>query len=178
MTPALLMMIAVGAPALRPLFDPADPGEPSRWIAVHDTVMGGRSQGGLWAGDGCLVFAGEMSLENNGGFASVRTGPRALELAGAEGLEIRVRGDGRRYQLRLRQDDRFDGVAWAAEFATEPGRWLTVRVPLADFRPTWRGRAVAGAGPVDPARVRQFGVMIADKAAGPFRLELAQVAAY
>jgi hypothetical protein len=189
MTPALLMMIAVGttaglggsAPGARPpsdLIDVHDPDEVGRWIRVHDTVMGGRSAGDLRSGASGLVFTGEVSLQNNGGFASVRTGPRDFGLAGAEGLLVRVRGDGRTYRLRLRLDDQFDGIAYSADLATEAGVWTDVRVPFAAFVPVWRGRQLDGPEPVAPARIRQLGFMIADKAAGPFRLEIGRVAAY
>jgi hypothetical protein len=180
MLPALLMMIATGMPAGhgRELIDVHAAREPGNWVSVHDTVMGGVSRGGLHQEDCGLVFAGEVSLDNNGGFASVRTRPRDFQLQAAAGLVIRVRGDGRPYRLRLRLDDRFDGVAWNHEFATEAGVWITVEVPFSAFEPMWRGRRLEGRPPLDPAQVRQIGFMIADKQAGPFRLEIARVAAY
>lgn len=181
MIPALMMILAAGAGADRPatpVIDTADATEPARWVAIHDTVMGGVSRGGLEHAEGRLVFRGHLSLENNGGFASVRTLPRDLGLAGAAGLRLRVRGDGRTYQLRLRPDDAFDGVAWRFEFPTTAGRWTEVEAPLAAFEPVWRGRRVERAGAIDGARVRQLGVMIADKQAGDFRLEIARVEAY
>jgi hypothetical protein len=179
MIPALLMFVVAGASGdAMPVIDPADTAEPARWVAIHDTVMGGRSSGGLTAGDGCLVFNGHLSLENNGGFASVRTLPRDFGMAAATGLRLRVRGDGRTYQVRLRPDDAFDGVAWRFEFTTKPGQWLDIEAPLAVFEPVWRGRRVDRAGAIDPARVRQLGLMIADKQAGDFRLEVAGIEAF
>ncbi len=181
MTPALLMMLAAsgGGGSDAGLIDLRDPAEPGRWVAVHDTVMGGRSEGGLTRDpDGHLVFAGHLSLENNGGFASVRTLPRELGLAERTGLIFRVRGDGRTYQVRLRLDDRFDGVAWRFPFATTAGRWTVVTVPFSACEPVWRGRRVPGQGPLPPARIRQLGFMLADKQAGDFRLEVARIAAY
>ena len=80
----LMMLLAAGA-AVPQLIDPSDPSELKRWTAIHDTVMGGRSQGGLSQEDGMLVFSGRLSLANNGGFASVRTLPRPLPLADHQG---------------------------------------------------------------------------------------------
>jgi monofunctional biosynthetic peptidoglycan transglycosylase len=181
MTPALLMMLAAGGAggADTGLIDLDDPAELRRWVAVHDTVMGGRSAGGLTRSeDGHLVFRGDLSLENNGGFASVRTLPRELGLADRTGLILRVRGDGRTYQLRLRLDDRFDGVAWRHRFATTAGQWTLVTVPFSVCEPVWRGRRVAGQGPLEPTRIRQVGFLLADKQPGPFQLEIARIAAY
>jgi len=181
MTPALLMMLAAGAAGGDDtgLIDLRDPAEPGRWIAVHDTVMGGRSDGGLGrTDDGHLVFSGNLSLANNGGFASVRTLPRDLPLASRTGLVLRVRGDGRTYQVRLRLDDRFDGIAWRFRFPTAAGAWTTVTVPFEACEPVWRGRRVPGQGRLDPARVRQLGFMLADKQEGAFRLEIARIGVY
>ena len=83
-------------------------GEPP-WVAVNDAVMGGLSQGGATISDGLLQFSGTVSLANNGGFSSVRAAGRRYDLAGATGLVLRLKGDGRSYQLRLATDARFRG---------------------------------------------------------------------
>lgn len=147
--------------------------DPGAWRSVNDGVMGGVSSGGIEASPDGLVFEGELSLENNGGFASVR---RLIEadVSAAAGLQLRVRGDGRTYQVRLRRDDRFDGIAWRAEFRSST-RWQTVTLDFNDFEPVFRGRRVADAGPVVPAKIRQIGFMVADKTAGPFRLEIGAI---
>lgn len=149
------------------------PMEAEPWQAVNDGVMGGLSSGRMVEDGGSLRFEGELSLENNGGFASVR---RFLdtEIQDAAGVRITLRGDGRRYQFRLRQDGRFDGVTWRAEFDTG-GDWQTVELLFTDFAPVFRGRPVPEAGPVLPERVRQIGFMVADKREGPFALEIRSI---
>ena len=160
------------------MIDFTDPGAPA-WFPVNDGVMGGVSNGTLTVTEqGTGRFAGEVSLENGGGFASVRTMLPEPELEGAQGIVLKVRGDGRRYRLRLRTDAAFDGVAYQASFATEPDAWREVALPLADFRPVFRGRPAPDAPPLRPADVRQLGLMIADKQAGPFALEIAWIKDY
>lgn len=145
------------------------------WYVVNDGVMGGRSRGDIVpTNEGTARFRGDLSLENNGGFASVRTGIETLD-ADADGLEFRVRGDGRTYQLRLRADDRFDGVAYRALFGTEVDRWTTVRIAYSDFEPTFRGRVLRDVAALDPSRVRQLGFLLADKNPGGFELEIDRV---
>ncbi len=140
------------------------------WRAVNDGVMGGVSDGRMVAADQGLRFEGELSLENNGGFASVRR-PIDADLSASTGVRLRLRGDGRTYQFRLRLDDRWDGVAWRAEFGTT-GKWQSIELPFDEFTPVFRGRPVPGAGPVVAADIRQIGFMLADKTAGPFALEI------
>lgn len=156
------------------LADFGDPREAARWRATDDVVMGGRSSSSLLAGDGVGVFAGQVSLEGGGGFASVRRVDEAFDLSACDGIELRVRGDGRRYKLNLRTSDRLDGVVYQAAFATQPGLWLTAALDLAEFAPRFRGRPAAGA--LDRARVSSLGLLISDRQAGPFRLELSSIA--
>jgi monofunctional biosynthetic peptidoglycan transglycosylase len=152
---------------------------PGSWNTIDDTVMGGVSRSRMsMTPDATGVFSGELSLENGGGFTSVRTFVSDVDLSGYSGLEIRVKGDGRIYQLRLRTNREFDGVAYRARFATEDGTWTTVRIPFNTFEPTFRGRKVTGAPPLDASLIRQLGLLLSDAQEGDFRLELEWVRAY
>lgn len=147
------------------------------WRSIDDVVMGGISSSRMAVEEGVGVFSGVLSLENNGGFASVRTIPAAHDLGGFDGLVVRVRGDGKRYKLRLRTTDAFDGVSYQAELAPPADRWVEVELPFDDFVAVFRGRRVAGAGSLDPEQIRTFGLLISDKQTGPFRLEIEWIAA-
>jgi hypothetical protein len=94
------------------------------------------------------VFAGEVSLENNGGFASVRALAEVPETAvGALACLLEVRGDGRRYKFNLRTDGGFDGITHQASFQPPAGEWAVVRLPLEGFVATWRGRPASAEPP-------------------------------
>ncbi|MEJ2684992.1 MAG: CIA30 family protein [Candidatus Sulfobium sp.] len=155
-----------------------DAGEKERWEPLNDVVMGGRSEGGMSVADGAAVFTGRVSLENSGGFASVRSLPQEFDLTGYDGLIVEVRGDGRRYRLRLKTDDDFEGFAYQATFFTDPAGWTEARLSFEEFFPVFRGRLVDGAPGLDPSRIRRVGFMIADRQEGPFRLEIREVKAY
>jgi len=89
------------------------PAEIRRWRPVNDGVMGGVSSGAIAAGaDGTAVLEGVISLENNGGFASVRTAPRDFALDGFDGLLVRVNGGGKGYKPTARTDNGFDTVMY------------------------------------------------------------------
>ncbi len=150
-----------------------DPAEISKWRVVNDGVMGGLSQGKIVpTGDRTALFHGVLSLDNNGGFSSTRTTPTAYNLEGYDALEIRVRGDGRTYQFRIRTNDRFDGIAYRQTFSTSSGEWLTIQLPINDFVPVFRGRMLQDAAALSAAEIRQIGFLIADQQDGPFNLEI------
>jgi len=158
------------------LWDFTDPAAVLDWGPINDVVMGGRSSGRLEATeDQTVAFLGSVSLENNGGFASVRTRPREHDLGGCAGLELWVRGDGKRYKINLESDSSSPGVLWATAFEASQDSWERLRLPFSDFEPTFRGRAVHGGNDLDLRRITSFGLMISGAQEGPFRLELARL---
>ncbi|MCM2313081.1 MAG: CIA30 family protein [Steroidobacteraceae bacterium] len=159
------------------LLDFDAPADAALWRAVDDVVMGGVSRSGLeQAGPGIARFAGSVSLENSGGFASVRTPPRDWDAAGAQAFVLRVRGDGKTYKFTLRTSDGLDGIQYQQRFTTIAGEWADVRLPVSEFVATFRGRKVPFAPALDAARVRVLGLMISDKQAGPFELLVDRIA--
>jgi hypothetical protein len=161
------------------LFDFRSADELADWVIVNDGVMGGLSRSEMtWSDDNTAVFSGALSLENNGGFSSVRTRPSPYNLDGYSGIVLRVKGDGRTYQFRLRTDERFDGYAYRSLFETTLDRWLEVRIPFAHCVPVFRGRILSDVGPLVPQQIQQIGFLIADKQQGPFRLEIDWIKAY
>jgi hypothetical protein len=164
-------------PVTRPLFDLAAPTAAGLFTPVDDVVMGGRSRSRAALVGPVLVFSGAVSLDQGGGFASIRSGAGPLDLSGCTALSLRVRGDGHRYKVNLRIDAAVDGIAWQARLEVPAVEWRTVVLPLTAFLPTWRGRLVPEAGALEPGRLASLGFLIADGQAGPFRLEIASIEA-
>jgi NADH dehydrogenase [ubiquinone] 1 alpha subcomplex assembly factor 1 len=161
----------------RDLFRFDAPASVADWSAIDDRVMGGLSSSRLRHDPaGHAVFEGVVTLEQGGGFASVRTRPLPLGAPGALAYLLEIKGDGRRYMLNLRTDDGFDGPNQRLAFDTVADAWTTLRLPVAAFRPSLRGRELPGAPALDPGRVRQIGLMIAGRQAGPFALALRSIA--
>ncbi len=132
-------------PTLR-IFDFADPSRASAFAPVDDVVMGGRSRSRAAAESGRLVFTGEVSLAQGGGFASIRSRPERLGLAGHDGLVLRLLCDGHRYKLNLWHEDALDGLTWQAPFETVAGEWRELGLPFAAFAPASPPLRSGGAG--------------------------------
>ena len=149
-----------------------------QWTIVDDGVMGGVSKSGLaLSGGGTLLFAGTVSLENNGGFASARSATEDYGITDEEGIRLSVRGDGKLYRFRLYAADR-TGVAYEAPFRTITDEWQSVYLPFSTFEPTIRGRVLKDYGPIDPASIEAVGVMVKDNQVGEFVLEIESIEAY
>lgn len=123
--------------------------------------MGGISDGRFQiTPDSTLEFFGTLSLENNGGFASVRTNPTDLNIKAGDTIVARVKGDGREYVLNIYTKSRRMAFSYRALLPTTKDEWTEVRVPLADFIPTAFGRQVQGMGPVEPDQINGLGFML------------------
>lgn len=144
---------------------------------IHDTVMGGRSAGQVDFTEDRqgLVFSGNLSLENNGGFASAEfTLARPLAVTTLSSLYIDALGDGRSYQIRLKTPYIPNGVAYVASFDTVTKR-EHYYIPLSAFYGQYRGQRVSNLPKLDLAHVSQLSVMLADKQPGPFSIVLYSV---
>src|SRR5512134_1394170 len=143
------------------------------WEVVNDDVMGGVSTSQFQVlTNGRAVFSGTVRLENNGGFASVRSAPERANLTGLNAFVLRVRGDGHRYKFSVRTGAGFDTPLYQCSFTTMPGEWEEHRLAISDFVPTFRGRVLTDVPPLNPAKVNSVGFPISDKQAGMFRLEI------
>lgn len=163
-------------PVSRMLFTFKEPSAARQWQTVNDGVMGGRSQGRFRINEhGNLEFFGNLSLANNGGFASVRSRGTALNLRPNDTIVMKVRGDGREYTLNLYTPDRRMAFSYRASFRTKADEWTDVRIPVSKFVATSFGRVVTNA-PLNASRVSGMGVLLGDKRPGAFRLEIQSIA--
>ncbi len=155
-----------------PLFDFEGP-EPA-WYTVNDDVMGGVSESLVTVDTNMrrLSFSGDLSLDNNGGFASTRSQWTTYDLSGFDGIALRVRGDGNTYRFRVRTEDTGPGIAYTSLFKTQPGTWQEVYIPFSEMVPLYRGFVVNAAGKLNPQSIRSFGLMLSDKQEGAFSLEV------
>ena len=145
------------------------------WTSINDGVMGGVSTGGFICSEqGTLVFRGELSLENNGGFTSIRTKQPELDLSGMTSLVVKAKGDGRTYWVDLRDKDQMPASSYRAYLPTVSGEWQEVSIPLTEFKLQAFGRELP-LKPLDPDAAVSVGFTLADKKAGPFTLEIASI---
>lgn len=136
------------------------------WI-VNDGVMGGVSQSSLRQDEDGMFFEGVVSLENNGGFASMRSSVRFPQ--GTQLIELFAKGDGKRYKLVLRTE-LAPRVTYVADFIALP-TWQTYRFNLSQFKSTFRGRDV-NAPTLSFSDVIDFGILISNNQAGSFAIQL------
>lgn len=145
-----------------------------QWQIVNDGVMGGLSKGHLVLNkQGKGRFWGEVSLANNGGFTSIRHRFAPLAVQAGQALKLKLKGDGKRYQIRIKANSS-DYYSYIT-YVTTTGAWQEVSLPLEDFYPTFRGRRL-DLGNFDQSQLEEIGVLIANKRAESFELLLDEIA--
>ena len=172
----MLIALTANASDTIPLLDSNGKTSKIKWNIVNDTVMGGRSSSRWSDKSSTLSFEGFLSLENNGGFASVRNDLNNINLSGTEGIFIKVKGDGRKYQFRIRsQASRW--ANYSQEFKTKKDTVQTFYLPYKDFKPSWRGRSVRNVPTLTGKDVRGIGFLLGDKIQGKFKLDILNISA-
>ena len=147
------------------------PNENLNWQIVNDGVMGGLSYGRLeLTGNSEGVFSGNLSLENNGGFSSIRA-YYPPNLTNLNSIMIRVKGDGRKYSFRIRTND----SSWASyshSFETIEDEWVEHSLSIDSFYPSYRGYNLRNMPNLSDLVIKEIGFMISDKNPGKFKLEI------
>jgi uncharacterized protein YbjT (DUF2867 family) len=157
---------------------------------VDDVVMGGVSQSDINLVEDTALFAGNVSTQNSGGFGSVRTRnfDPPFNLAGYEGVELRVRGDGKRYKFLIRTETKWDGIGYSYSFDTVSNSWINVRIPFAELIPVFRAKTLKDSPPIDTSKICSFQLMLSKFeydgelnpkfSAGGFALQVESIKAY
>lgn len=155
------------------IFDSKNKKSLSNWNVVDDRVMGGLSQGKIALSDaGNALFSGYVTTENNGGFSSVRYGFDKKEVSEFKNVVLKVKGDGKSYQFRLKESSS-QRFSYIAAFTTS-GDWETISLSLDSFYPSFRGTMLDQ--PNFPGEViEEIAVLIGNKTKESFALEIESI---
>ena len=144
-----------------------------RWAVVNDGVMGGLSKGALeLTPEGHGRFSGTVSLENYGGFTSIRCAVADIAVSEGSKIQLRIKGDGKDYQFRVKHKAR-DYQSYITTFSTT-GTWETIEIPLIDLYPSWRGQKLDMPN-FDKSSINEFTFLIANKRNETFELLIDEI---
>ena len=152
------------------IFDFTKEADLKNWYVVDDTVMGGVSAGKMGkdaAGNG--LFEGHVSLDNNGGFTSVRYDAGKIKLQGYSKFLIVLKGDGKAYQFRVKTNSN-DYYAYVYSFETT-GNWQTIEIPFSNMVPSFRGQLLNMAN-FSGDYMEEIGILIGNKKEEDFKMAI------
>ena len=155
------------------IFDFNKSSDITNWTVINDAVMGGKSLGNFNVNkEGHGVFKGHVSLENNGGFSSVKYRFNQLNTNQRSTIILKVKGDGKTYQFRLKSKSS-NYYSYITYFKTSKN-WETITLSLHDMYPTFRGRKL-DMPKYDKNTIEEISFLISNKKEENFRLEIDSV---
>jgi len=146
------------------------------WACINDGVMGGLSNGVATYKKNSLIFAGKISLENNGGFASMRSPFGQVDLSAYETVTIRYRAKGQSFAMMLEDDTRYYTPYFKKEFYTvdtHENKWNETTLELGTFEAYTFGRPLGTyLGTKNLKNIVRIGIITNSKETDPFELEV------
>jgi hypothetical protein len=144
----------------------------NKWNIINDDVMGGLSSSKILVDTNTIIFSGDVSLENNGGFASLRSPLKNYNFSEFAGLEIRLKADGKRYSISMKETAYFTGYFYTASFETKNNEWMTVKLPFDQFKLYYFGREINSNAKIPLSKIKEISFLIGDKQKGEFVAEI------
>lgn len=144
-----------------------------KWRIVNDGVMGGLSTSIVNVNDeGKIIFRGNVSLKNNGGFASLRSPIIDYNFEKCSGIEILIKGDGKKYGISMKETSYFTGSFYTVNFQTQKDDWITIKIPFDSFALYYYGRKVRTDSPIPLNKIKEISLLIGERQEGIFNAEI------
>jgi NADH dehydrogenase [ubiquinone] 1 alpha subcomplex assembly factor 1 len=151
----------------------------NRWRIVNDDVMGGISSSIVFVTeDDKITFSGNVSLENNGGFASLRSQLKNYNFENFSGIEIKLKGDGKHYSISMKETTYFNGYFYTNLFETKKEEWIVAQIPFNQFKLYYFGKDTNSSKKIPLDNIKEISLLIGDKQEGEFKAEIDYIMLY
>ncbi|MGB0776910.1 MAG: CIA30 family protein [Flavobacteriaceae bacterium] len=147
------------------------------WNIVNDGVMGGKSESEAFLLENSLLFKGTLSLENNGGFASIRSPYEDYNFSDAEFIEIKYRSEGGDFNFRLEQS-RYFFNPYLAMTLPQSSKWTVQKIKTSELKVLKMGKELGVVKQDQEINARRLSIMKSDKQPGPFQIEIDYIKIY
>jgi len=151
----------------------------NQWSIINDDVMGGLSSSKVIINnDNIILFTGNVSLKNNGGFASLRSPVKDYNFEKFSGIETKIKGDGRRYSVSMKETTYFTGYFYTSTFETKKDEWIVVQIPFKEFKLYYFGNETNSNNEFPYNKIKEISLLIGDKQEGSFEVEIDYIKLY
>ncbi|CAM1370118.1 CIA30 family protein [Tenacibaculum xiamenense] len=146
---------------------------PYNWRVTNDDVMGGISTSSMKINSNNQgVFSGQVSTENNGGFAMTRL-KTEIEISNKnKKVALYIKGDGKKYQFRIKSQ-RNKRYWYVQSFQTTMGE-QKIELNLKDFYPSFRGYKLNKEN-FNANKIEEIAILIGNKKNENFKLEIKKI---
>ncbi|MEM6361858.1 MAG: CIA30 family protein [Bacteroidota bacterium] len=144
----------------------------SDWKITNDGVMGGLSKGAIKTTDSGILFFGEVSLKNFGGFTSYKSAFKEYDLSQYKKVEIKYRSTGSDMAMQLETSKQFFSPYFKVNLPVSKD-WIVRSIDLTKFNQYQMGESTGSKiQGRDLKRVVRIGFITNEKKEGPFQFEV------
>ena len=144
------------------------------WVLISDNIMGGISKASVKYTDNTVILQGDISLDNFGGFASLKTKFKAIDLSSYSGIKIRYKAVNQRFAFTLEETQNWTRPNYKKEFTSnKQDSWEIATINFKDFKEYVIGEPTGDYMNLESLRnILRLGIISIEKKEGPFSLEI------
>ena len=142
------------------------------WSIVNDDVMGGISTSKFYYDGKQAIFEGNISLKNNGGFASIKNNIKKISISANNKINLILKGDRKTYQVRIKRY-KHDYFSYVHNFKTS-GKNELISIELSKFYPSFRGKKLNKEN-YNHNQIEQISILIGNKVKEKFKLKIEKI---
>jgi NADH dehydrogenase [ubiquinone] 1 alpha subcomplex assembly factor 1 len=145
------------------------------WRVVNDDVMGGVSNSKVEEKENSILFSGTTSLDNNGGFASIRTTFPKGDLKDCKTMTIRFKSPNtnRSFGLSLKDSQKYYIPYYKFMFQPKSDDWQQLKINLKDFGYYKISEKIGSEMPLNFLKdVFNIALILSDGKEGNFQIEI------
>ncbi|WP_084443060.1 CIA30 family protein [Tenacibaculum soleae] len=144
------------------------------WYITNDDVMGGVSNSSMKLDEEKkMIFSGNVSLDNNGGFAMTRLPVNINFNTKKTKVVLKLKGDGKKYQFRIKakNNQRF----WYIQSFQTSKSTEEIELPLNKFYASFRGYKL-NVDNFSATTITEIAILIGNKKNENFKLSIEKIA--
>jgi hypothetical protein len=144
------------------------------WKLLSDNIMGGVTKSKIEYTNNSVLLSGNISLDNYGGFSSIKTKYKSVDLSKYNGIKIKFKSTNQKFAFTLEDNQDWTQPNYKREFSSKKDdTWEEVIIYFKDFQEIVIGETTGNMMKSKSLKnIVRMGIMTYEKKEGPFSLEV------
>ena len=144
------------------------------WKLLSDNIMGGVTKSKIEYTNNSVLLSGNISLDNYGGFSSIKTKYKSVDLSKYNGIKIKFKSTNQKFAFTLEDNQDWTQPNYKREFSSKKDdTWEEVIIYFKDFQEIVIGETTGNMMKSKSLKnIVRMGIMTYEKKEGPFNLEV------
>ena len=144
------------------------------WVLLSDNIMGGVTKSKIEYTNNSVLLSGNISLDNYGGFSSIKTKYKSVDLSDYNGIKIKFKSTNQKFAFTLEDNQNWTKPNFKREFSPKKDdTWEELIIYFKDFQEVIIGEPTGNKMKSESLKnIVRMGIMTYEKKEGPFSLEV------